>query len=148
MPEYYLIFFRLTVAVLLGGLLGWERGHIGKAAGVRTYALVSLGSALFTLISVYGFPQAIQGSVDPSRIASQIVIGIGFLGAGSIFRHQSHIEGLTTAAGLWVVSAIGMAVGIGWVIPAITATVVVFILLIMFPWTHVQEEGNRTKKIL
>ena len=98
---YYL--GQIVLAIVLGGILGWQREVRGKAAGARTYALVTAGAALFTILSAYGF----EGSqVDTSRVASQIVIGIGFLGAGTIMQRERHIEGLTTAAGLWMSAAV------------------------------------------
>ncbi|MEK7083835.1 MAG: MgtC/SapB family protein, partial [Patescibacteria group bacterium] len=110
----YLSFFGvLLLALLLGALIGWQREHIGKAAGLRTYALVSFGSALFTILSM----QAI-GDADPGRVAAQILTGIGFIGAGVIIHKHDNVEGLTTAAGLWATSAVGMAVGAGWYIHA------------------------------
>lgn len=115
----------MVLAIILGGMLGWQRERFGKSAGPRTYALVSFGSAMFTLLSIYGF-----GSPDPSRVASQVVVGIGFLGAGMIMRkNDGAVEGLTTAAGLWAVAAIGMAVGVGWIWQSIAGTILVFIVL-------------------
>lgn len=106
------IFGQLLLAVLLGSLIGLERELARKKAGMRTFALVALGSCLFSLISKYAFKEfwGLPG-FDPSRIASQVVVGIGFIGAGSIILYQSNVRGLTTAAGLWVSSAIGMAIG-------------------------------------
>ena len=95
---------RITVAMLLGLLVGAERSHVGKSAGMRTYALVSLGAALFVLISEdVALKYAASFSFDPLRVASQLVVGIGFLGAGVIFVQREVLTGLTTAAGLWVV---------------------------------------------
>jgi len=124
--------FTLTIllAVMLGGILGWQRERIGKPAGPRTYALVCAGSALLTLLSA----QAFLGG-DPARIASQIVVGIGFLGAGLIIHRDGGIvEGLTTAAGLWVVAAIGIAVGAGWFVQA--AIISVLLLIVLFIDDH------------
>ena len=114
---------KIVLSTILGSALGWQRHHMGKAAGGRTYALVSLGSALFTIIS-YNI-----GSGDPGRIAAQIITGIGFIGAGTILHKKNSIEGLTTAAGLWATSAIGMAVGFGWYAEAIIAAILMFIVL-------------------
>lgn len=106
------IFGQLVMAAFLGSLLGLERELAGKTAGMRTYALVSMGSALFSIISVIAFGEFLGiSSYDPSRIASQVVVGIGFIGAGLIIFHDSRLQGLTTAAGLWVAAGIGMAVG-------------------------------------
>jgi putative Mg2+ transporter-C (MgtC) family protein len=118
---------RLAVAGALGAVIGFERELRDREAGVRTQLLVSMGSALFTMVSAYGFHEFLTsgGSLvrtDPTRIAAQIVTGIGFLGAGAIIREGLSIRGLTTAATLWVVAAIGMAAGAGWYWPAVAAT--------------------------
>jgi putative Mg2+ transporter-C (MgtC) family protein len=118
---------RLATACALGGAVGFERELRDREAGVRTHLLVSLGSALFTLVSAYGFHEFLTngGNVvraDPTRIAAQIVTGIGFLGAGAIIREGLSVRGLTTAATLWVVAAIGMACGAGYYWPAAAAT--------------------------
>ncbi|MCL4536774.1 MAG: MgtC/SapB family protein [Nitrospirae bacterium] len=105
-------FLRLFIAAVLGGLIGIERQIGGQYAGFRTQLLVCLGSCLFTIASVHVY-KAHGAYTDPARIAAQIVVGIGFLGAGAILRHGVSIRGLTTAATLWIVSAIGMAVGFG-----------------------------------
>jgi len=120
---------RLAVAAALGGAIGLERELDEKAAGLRTHMLVSLGSALFTLVSAYGFRDFLTSGnpsvrADPGRIAAQIVTGIGFLGAGVIFRQGFSIRGLTTAASLWLVAAVGLAAGAGYWQGAILATVV------------------------
>ena len=115
---------RLVVATMFGGLVGYEREREGKAAGVRTYGMVGLGAALFTVVSVGGFPGA-----DPARIAAQIVTGIGFLGAGTILHDHAHVRGLTTAASLWVTAAIGMAVGSGMLLMSFVTAGLVFLLL-------------------
>ena len=107
---------RLLVAAGLGGVIGLERELDEKAAGLRTHMLVSVGAALFTLVGAYGFSDFFDGntvSFDPSRVAAQIVTGIGFLGAGVIFRQGFTVRGLTTAASLWLVGAIGRALGGG-----------------------------------
>ena len=101
---------KLALAAFLGALIGFERWYRAKPAGIRTHALVALGSALFTVLSVTGF----GGFADPSRIASQVVVGVGFIGAGIIFLRGTSVQGLTTAAGVWVSAAIGMAVGLGF----------------------------------
>jgi putative Mg2+ transporter-C (MgtC) family protein len=116
---------RLVVAALLGALVGWERERAQRPAGLRTYMLVAFGSALFTVLSLEAFgPQA-----DPARLAANIVVGIGFLGAGTIFREGEIVRGLTTAAGLWAVAAIGMAAGVGEYLLAAISTVIVLIIL-------------------
>ena len=123
---------RLTVATLLGALIGFERERRGKPAGLRTYTLVTLGSALFTVISLSGAGIAHANAYDPSRIASQVVVGIGFIGAGLIFFKEDSIYGLTTAAGLWASAAIGMAVGFGLYAIAIFAAIVTLLVLWLF----------------
>jgi len=119
---------------VLGALIGFERELRDREAGVRTHLLVSLGSALFTIVSAYGFHEFLVngGNVvraDPSRIAAQIVTGIGFLGAGAIIREGLSVRGLTTAATLWVVAAIGMGCGAGYYWPAAAATVLTLVAL-------------------
>jgi putative Mg2+ transporter-C (MgtC) family protein len=132
------IFYQLLVAVALGASIGAERRLAQKTAGMRTFALVSMGAALFTIISVVAFPEYVgKPGFDPSRIASQIVVGIGFLGAGLIIFHESKIRGLTTAAGLWVSAAIGMAIGYKLYAIAIFATIltlIIFLVLWLFEY--------------
>lgn len=118
----------LVIAAFLGGLIGLERTTATRPAGLRTYMLVSVGSCLFTLLSIYGFPM--QGPTrDTARVAAQVVTGVGFLGAGAIWRSQDTMKGLTTAAGLWVVAAIGMAAGAGFGLVALITTILVLIIL-------------------
>jgi putative Mg2+ transporter-C (MgtC) family protein len=125
---------RLAIAAGLGAAIGVERELREREAGVRTHLLVSLGSALFTILSAYGFHEFLVdgGNVvrtDPTRIAAQIVTGIGFLGAGAIIREGLSVRGLTTAATLWVVAALGMACGAGYYWPALsTAAITLFAL--------------------
>jgi putative Mg2+ transporter-C (MgtC) family protein len=101
---------RLVLATFLTGLIGFEREATGKSAGLRTHAMVGFGAALFTIVSIAGFDEG-----DPGRVAAQIVTGIGFLGAGAIWRSDDRVRGLTTAAGLWAAAAIGMGIGAGLV---------------------------------
>jgi putative Mg2+ transporter-C (MgtC) family protein len=115
------VLLRLFVAAALGGAIGLERELRERQAGLRTHLVVSVGSALFTLVSAYGF-HSFDGKVDPTRIAAQIVSGIGFLGAGAIIRQGLSVRGLTTAASLWLVAAIGMASGAGYWDGALIAT--------------------------
>lgn len=123
---FYIVFtFKIILAALCGGIVGWERERIGKAAGPRTNALVSVGAALFTMLSLNAF-----GSVNPAQVAGQIVTGIGFLCAGIILhKGNKTIEGLTTAAGLWAVAAVGMAVGADWYVEAGIVTALMFAIL-------------------
>lgn len=132
-PQDAEMLVRLSLATVCGGLIGLEREIHGKVAGFRTHALVCLGAALIMLVSIdiyaayKGFAQ-----VDPSRIAAQVVSGIGFLGAGAIIRFPTGITGLTTAASLWVVSAIGLACGAGFFKPALATTLLVLVVLVIF----------------
>ena len=124
---------RKLVAAVLGAAIGLEREIHEHPAGMRTHLLVSLGSAIFTVLSIYGFEgisaAGVAATVDPTRIAAQIVSGIGFLGAGAILKYGTSIRGLTTAASLWTAAAIGMAAGAGeWVIAAVGTFIVVFSL--------------------
>jgi putative Mg2+ transporter-C (MgtC) family protein len=125
---------RLSLAAILSGLIGIEREYREREAGLRTHMLVAVGSALFTLVSAYGFHDFIAagGNVvrtDPSRIAAQIVTGVGFLGAGAIIRQGLAVRGLTTAATLWVCAAIGLAAGTGYYSAAVITTGVTLVLL-------------------
>lgn len=123
---------RLVTAAALGGLIGYEREINRHAAGLRTNILVCLGSALVMLLSIYGFNQFIAEPnvrADPARLAAQVISGIGFLGAGTIMKTGVSIKGLTTAATLWVVAGIGLAVGAGFYYPAILTCVLVFLAL-------------------
>jgi putative Mg2+ transporter-C (MgtC) family protein len=125
---------RLALAGVFGGAIGLERELREREAGLRTHLLVSVGSALFTIVSAYGFREFLttDGQVvraDPTRIAAQIVTGIGFLGAGAIIRQGLSIRGLTTAATLWVVAAIGMAAGAGYYSAAVITSVLVLLTL-------------------
>jgi putative Mg2+ transporter-C (MgtC) family protein len=125
---------RIAVAAGLGGIVGLERELDEKAAGLRTHLLVAVGSALFTLVGAYGFSDFPSRTVDPTRVAAQVVTGIGFLGAGLIFRQGFTIRGLTTAASLWLVAAIGMAAGAGFWKGAVIATIVALVSLRPLEW--------------
>ncbi|HEY7692193.1 MAG TPA: MgtC/SapB family protein [Gaiellaceae bacterium] len=125
---------RIVVAAGLGGVVGLERELDEKAAGLRTHMLVAVGSALFTIVGAYGFSDFPAVRVDPTRVAAQVVTGIGFLGAGLIFRQGFTIRGLTTAASLWLVAAIGMAAGAGFWKGAVIATIVALVSLRPLEW--------------
>ena len=127
---------RLLIAAVLGAAIGLEREIHDHPAGMRTHLLVALGSALFTVMSIFGFVGVVagQGAVDPSRIAAQIVTGIGFLGAGAILKYGTSIRGLTTAASLWATAAIGVAVGTGAYVLSGIATAIVLISLWPLNW--------------
>jgi putative Mg2+ transporter-C (MgtC) family protein len=124
---------RLFIAALLGGLIGLEREYRAKEAGFRTHFLVALGSAMFMLLSQYGFEGILSSEqsvrLDPSRIAAQVVSGIGFIGAGTIIFQKHIVRGLTTAAGLWVTAAIGMTTGAGLFALSIMGTILVLLCL-------------------
>jgi putative Mg2+ transporter-C (MgtC) family protein len=121
---------RLLAAALLGAALGLEREIHGHPAGMRTHMLVAIGSAVFTVLSIYGFPKtADTAATDPSRISAQIVTGIGFLGAGAIIKYGTNIRGLTTAASLWVVASIGLAAGVGAYFLAVAGTLIALVAL-------------------
>lgn len=124
------IILRLLLAVVLGAGIGYQREHMQKPAGLRTHILICLGSALFTVVSLYGF----TGSVDPSRVAAGVVTGIGFLGAGVIFRSMKGdvVVGLTTAASVWTTAAIGIACGVGMYLVAFIVAVI-SVLILMLP---------------
>lgn len=126
MPIQLEMVLRLLLATALGAIIGFQRERAGKSAGLRTLLLVCVGAALFTIASIYGFGTA----ADPSRIASGIVIGIGFLGAGTILRRGGAVvEGLTTAATIWSVAAIGLVAGAGlYILAAVTAAIVLIVL--------------------
>jgi putative Mg2+ transporter-C (MgtC) family protein len=127
------IAIRLATATILGGLVGWERERKDGAAGLRTHMLVCTGSSLVMIVSAFGFEDILGHAnitLDPSRIAAQVVSGIGFLGAGTIlFLRPQIVRGLTTAAGLWAVAAIGLAVGGGLYSAALMTTMIVLIVL-------------------
>jgi putative Mg2+ transporter-C (MgtC) family protein len=136
MISFPTILLRLGVAALLGAIIGLEREQRVRGAGMRTLALVSLGSALFTIVSAYGFLDLLaipHVTLDPTRIASYIVAGIGFLGAGTIFlsRTSERVRGLTTAASIWVIAAIGIACGAGMLLEATATTVIMLIVLVL-----------------
>ncbi len=115
---------KLVLALILGGLIGWERERIHKPAGLRTHMLVCMGSALITIVSIGYFVE------DYARIIAGIITGIGFIGAGTIIAQGTKgIHGLTTAAALWAVAAIGICVGIGWYVLAVAATILIMLIL-------------------
>lgn len=124
-PDFELA-IRIVLAVVLGGLIGLEREVHDRPAGLRTHILVCVGSTLFTVVSISFTGQYI----DASRIAAGIVTGIGFLAAGAIFRAEKHIQGLTTAADIWVIAAVGIAIGVGYYLAAVLSALVVFFVLV------------------
>ncbi len=130
--EYWEIVLRLFLTIVLGGIIGFERESHNRPAGFRTHILVCSGSALIMMVSAYGFTGQIgEGfEADPGRIAAGVVTGIGFLGAGTILQQRGSIRGLTTAATIWVVSGVGLAVGVGFYLGAVVTTVFVLISLL------------------
>jgi putative Mg2+ transporter-C (MgtC) family protein len=160
-PELPDSLLRLFLAFLAGAVMGWERErfikdvHRQQGAGFRTYSLVCFGSCLFGLASIYGFPSS-GVNQDPGRVAAQVVTGMGFLGAGAIIKSNGSVKGLTTAAGMWVASAIGLMFSAGMYIPAIVAALLTYLILDLhklFPWLfpdtyHAQasEESSEEKR--
>ena len=125
--------FKMFMSMCLGGMVGYERKRKGQIAGVRTFALIAMGATLAMLLSIY-IPQEYMGlkNGDPGRIAAQVITGIGFLGAGAIIQMKGSVRGLTTAAGIWVVATIGMAVGTGLYVLALVSTLFIMIILVLF----------------
>ena len=129
---------RLLLAMFLGGIIGAERERKNRSAGFRTHILVTVGSCMFMIVSISmpmmisTMPNGIVNNADPGRIAAQVVSGIGFLGAGAIIQDKGKVRGLTTAASLWVVAAIGLAVGAGMYVTAISTTFFLFLILSVF----------------
>ncbi len=143
----YEIIFKLALAGILGGLIGLERESLNRPAGLRTYTLVTVSSALAMIVSLDMYFQYYQTvNADPGRIAAQVISGIGFLGAGTIMREGATVRGLTTAAGLWVVACIGLAVGAGLYIPAIVTTILILFILIYFVEFEERFTGMRVYK--
>ena len=126
------VLLRLLVAAGLGAIVGYERERAHKIAGLRTHALVSLGAALFAIISTNAFSEYLgKTTYDPSRVVSNIVVGIGFIGAGAVLKQGKIVTGTTTAATLWIVGAIGAAVGLGMIFPAVFAAAIAYAILIV-----------------
>lgn len=140
---------RLLLAMVLGSVIGWERKRKGQVAGLRTFTLISMGACLAMLLSIY-VPQEYLGlkNGDPGRIAAQVVTGVGFLGGGAMIQQKGAIRGLTTAAGIWVVATVGMAVGVGMYGAAIMATILIMLTLVTFEtWEHRVKIGQESRVI-
>lgn len=123
--------FKLLLSLFLGSIIGLERRHKGQTAGMRTFALITMGATLAMLVSIY-IPQEYMGlkNGDPGRIAAQVISGIGFLGAGAIIQMKGSVRGLTTAAGIWISACIGLAVGSGmYIVPTIACFLIIFVLM-------------------
>lgn len=140
---------RLMLALLLGAAVGAERKHKGQIAGIRTFALISMGACLAMLLSIY-VPQEYMGlkNGDPGRIAAQVITGIGFLGGGAMIQQKGAVRGLTTAAGIWITAILGMAVGVGMYVSAIISTLLIFLVVVGFNrFEHKIRVGQETKVI-
>jgi len=150
------VFGKLLIAAILSSFIGWERERRGRPAGLRTHLLVCVGVTLMMLVSEHifvnyqGYKNDSVLRIDPARIAAQVVTGIGFLGAGTIMRSRASIRGLTTAASLWLVAGIGLAVGSGFILPAVFATVIAIATLILIPFIErgMKKDKYRTIKML
>lgn len=141
--------FRLILAMLIGCAVGWKRKRKGQVAGLRTFTLISMGACLAMLLSIY-VPQEYLGlkNGDPGRIAAQVVTGVGFLGGGAMIQQKGSIRGLTTAAGIWVVATLGMAVGVGMYGAAVAATALVMLVLIALEkWERKVRIGQESRVI-
>lgn len=138
--EWIELILQLAMATLFGGLVGYQREKAEKPAGLRTHILVCLGAALIMQVSVYPF-KGVENA-DTTRIAAGVVIGIGFLGAGTIIRQGSAVRGLTTAASVWVTAGVGLAVGIGFYIPAVATTVLIIVALTILKQIDVRISGD------
>jgi putative Mg2+ transporter-C (MgtC) family protein len=142
---------RLLLAAVLGSLIGFERERLLWAAGIRTHMLVCVGACLFMIVSAYGFGSVLGPNVilDPSRVAAQVVSGIGFLGAGAILARGEIVKGLTTAASIWTVAAIGLAVGGGLYFAATISTVVILAILAgVKPLEELYRERNQSCRLI
>lgn len=142
MPETHVLILRLLLAGFLGALIGAEREYRAKVAGTRTHLLVAIGAALMMIVSRYGF----EGQGDPSRVAAQIVSGIGFIGAGAIMVNKHAVHGLTTAAGIWVAAGIGMAIAAGLYAVGIASTVLSLVGLEVFGWIFHEYRNLKTER--
>lgn len=141
--------FRLILSMFLGMIVGAERKRKGQIAGIRTFALISMGACLAMLLSIY-VPQVYLGlkNGDPGRIAAQVITGIGFLGGGAMIHMKGAVRGLTTAAGIWMTAIIGMAVGIGMYVCAIGATLLILITLVLFEQYEKRRKLGQESKVI
>lgn len=141
--------YRLVLSMMLGAVIGYERKRKGQTAGVRTFSLIAMGATLAMLLSIY-VPQEYLGlkNGDPGRIAAQVISGIGFLGAGAIIQMKGSVRGLTTAAGIWMVAIIGMAVGVGmyW-LGILASALILFILVQLERFEHLVSRGTESRII-
>lgn len=141
--------FKLAYAMVLGAVIGYERKRKGQIAGVRTFSLICMGATLAMILSIY-VPQVYLGlkNGDPSRIAAQVVSGIGFLGAGAIIQMKGSVRGLTTAAGIWMVAALGLSVGVGMYTIALVATLLILFILMQLERIEHRMSGGREARII
>lgn len=141
--------FRLILSMLLGMAVGAERKRKGQIAGIRTFALISMGACLAMLLSIY-VPQVYLGlkNGDPGRIAAQVITGIGFIGGGAMIHMKGSVKGLTTAAGIWMTAIIGMAVGIGMYLCSIGATLLILLTLVTFEHYEKRRKLGQESKVL
>ena len=141
--------FKLMLSLLLGGIVGFERKRKGQVAGARTFALISMGATLAMSISIY-IPQVYLGlkNGDPGRVAAQVITGVGFLGAGAIIQTKGSIRGLTTAAGIWMVAALGLAVGVGLYVIAVISTILILFTLVSLEQYERRTNLDREGKII
>lgn len=142
-------FFRLVLSMVLGMVVGAERKRKGQMAGIRTFALISMGACLAMLLSIY-VPQVYLGlkNGDPGRIAAQVITGIGFLGGGAMIHMKGAVRGLTTAAGIWMTAIIGMAVGIGMYVCSIGATLLILLTLVTFEQYEKRRKLGQESKVI
>ncbi len=142
--------FKLLLSMVLGAMVGLERRHKGQIAGMRTFALICMGATLAMLVSIY-IPEQLFGwteNGDPGRIAAQVISGIGFLGAGAIIQMKGSVRGLTTAAGMWMTASIGLAVGAGMYVVAVTASVLIILVLTLLELCEKRLFKGREQKIV
>lgn len=145
---YTSMILRLVLACVLGGLIGFEREHVHRPAGFRTHILVCVGSALVMITSEYIFNKySSHVNIDPARLGAQVISGIGFLGAGTIIKEGVSVKGLTTAASLWAVSCIGIAVGAGFYSGALIATIIIYMTLIVLKKMQGKIASNKTIRL-
>lgn len=141
--------FKLVMSLVLGSVVGYERKRKGQMAGLRTFALISMGATMAMLVSIYVCQEYVGlKNGDPGRIAAQVVTGVGFLGAGAIIQMKGSVRGLTTAAGIWMVSTIGLAVGVGMYLLSVVATLLIlFILVQLERFEHNHAMGSESRII-
>lgn len=141
--------YKMVLSMLLGAIVGFERKRKGQSAGVRTFSLISMGATLAMLLSIY-VPQEYMGlkNGDPGRIAAQVITGIGFLGAGAIIQMKGSVRGLTTAAGIWMVAIIGMAVGVGMYIVSVLACLLILFILVQLERIELKVSRGSASRII